>query len=203
MTMMVYCRFAALLLACWFSTVLAGCARSPQVNFYALSPMVQAGAVNNPPAFSVAVAPVTLPELVDRPQLVLNTAGSRVDILEMHRWAEPLKNAIPRLLADNLSRLLGTNRISSYPQSVSNSADFRITADFLRFESTGDAVLIEALWNIHAAGDGPRKIRRFTISENFRDDANDARVAAYSRALAALSRAMADALLKEQQAASR
>jgi uncharacterized lipoprotein YmbA len=160
--------------------------------------MVQAGDLSVPPAFSVAVNPVTLPEFVDRPQLVLNTAGSRVHVLDMHRWAEPLKNAIPRLLADNISRLLGTNRVSSYPQSASNDADYRITADFLHFESSGEIVLVETLWNIHPPGNGPGKVRRFKISEIVRGDGNEARVDAYSRALAALSRDIADSLREER-----
>ena len=161
--MMVRYRIGAFLLACWFSAALTGCARSPQVNFYTLAPMPPTGVVTAPApvAFSVAVAPVTLPEFVDRPQLVISTVGSRVNMLETHRWAEPLKNAIPRLLADNISRLLGTDRISSYPQSSSNDADYRITADFLHFESSADSVTVEALWNIRAPGDSPRKVRLF------------------------------------------
>ena len=195
--MMVPYRIGAFLLVCWFSFALTGCARSPQVTFYTLAPVAQAGVGSAPPSFTTAVAPVTLPEYVDRPQLVLNTAGSRVNVLDMHRWAEPLKNAIPRLLADNISRLLGTDRVSSYPQSASNDADYRVTADFLHFESSGDSVMLEALWNIRPPGDGPRKIRRFKISEPFREDNNEARVAAYSRALASLSRDIADSLREE------
>jgi uncharacterized lipoprotein YmbA len=149
-----------------------------------------------PPAFSVAVAPVTLPEFVDRPQLVLSTDGSRVHVLEMHRWAEPLKSAIPRLLADNLSRILGTDRVFYYPQSASSNADYRINADFLHFESSGDSVVIEVLWSVRTAS-GVSKTRRFKIREAVGGDDNEARVAAYSRALAALSRDMADSLRNE------
>lgn len=187
-------RFATLLLFCWLTSALTGCARSPQVNFYELAPQVQTSVVTAPPPFSVAFAPITLPEFVDRQQLVLTTTGSRVHLLETHRWAEPLKSAIPRLLADNLSRLLGTDRVFSYPQSASNDADYRIHADFLRFESSEDTVMIEALWTIRTAGDGSGKTRRFKVTEALGAEGNEARVAAYSRALAALSRDIADSL---------
>jgi uncharacterized lipoprotein YmbA len=159
--------------------------------------MPPAGVVSAPASFSVAVTPVTLPEFVDRPQLVITTAGSRVNMLETHRWAEPLKNAIPRLLADNISHILGTNRVSSYPQSASHDADYRITADFLHFESSADAVTVEAIWNFRSSGDSPRKVKRFKISEPVGEDSNESRVAAYSRAIAALSRDIADALRED------
>lgn len=192
----------AYMLFCLLSVALTGCARSPQVSFYTLSPMAQTGAVSQPPAYSVAVAPVTLPDLVDRPQLVLNTDGTRVHVLELHRWAEPLKSAIPRLLADNLSRLLGTDRVSSYPQSASNEADYRIIVDFLRFESTGDTVMIEVLWTVRNTAGSVVKVRRFKVSETIAGEGNESRVAAYSRALAALSSDIAVSL-REERAVSR
>jgi uncharacterized lipoprotein YmbA len=186
------------MLACWLVVTLSGCARSPQVNFYTLDPLVVADAVVTPPPFSIAVGPLTLPDVIDRPQLVLTTSSSRVSILEMHHWAEPLKRAIPRLLADNLSRLLGSDRVASYPQSASNEADYRIIVDVLRFESSDNSVTLETLCTIRTATDGPAKIRRFKMNEKIRGNGNDERVAAYSRALAALSKDLA-ALLRGTQ----
>jgi uncharacterized lipoprotein YmbA len=115
----------------------------------------------------------------------------------MHRWAEPLKGAIPRLLAENLSRQLGTDRVSSYPQSASNEADYRVVADFLRFESSGDSVMIETLWTIRTVSGGAGTVHRFKISEAVGGDGTEARVTAYNRALAALSRSIADSLRAE------
>ena len=178
---------------------LSGCARSPQVTFYTLAPLAENSAVGTPPPFSVAVAPVTLPELVDRPQLVFNTASYRVQILETHRWAEPLKSAIPRMLADNLSRLLGSERVASYPQSAFSNADFRVMVDILRFESTADTVLLEGLCTIRRDEAGAEKNRRFRVKDTIRGEGNGERVAAYSRALATLSREIA-AFLREGQA---
>jgi len=81
-----------LTLICGLVVVLAGCSRSPRASFYVLEPTAKAGdhlpAQNAP---TVRVAAITLPEMVDRPQLVVRGEGSRVNILEMHRWAEPLK----------------------------------------------------------------------------------------------------------------
>lgn len=183
--------FSAVVPVVWFCVFLAGCARSPQVNFYTLAPLTQSVAGSPPPPFSVAVAAVTLPDVVDRPQLVLFTDSSRVRILESHRWAEPLKNAIPRLLAENLSRLLGTESVSCYPQSTSQTADYRITVDVLRFESSASTVLLEALWTVRTAAQTVGKPHRFRGNEPLEGDGHDKRVAAYNRVLASLSREVA------------
>ena len=63
--------------------------RTSALEIVPLSPAI--GAEANAP--SVWVAPVTLPEAVDRPQLVVRVTPNRVAILDGHRWAEPLAGA--------------------------------------------------------------------------------------------------------------
>lgn len=190
-------RYATGLLAlcCLAITSLAGCARSPAVTFYTLSPVGQPETAT--PAMvtqTVAVASVTLPELVDRPQMVVRADESRVDVLETHRWAEPLKSGIPRLLAENLSRLLGGARVSAYPQNAAHEADFRVFVDFQRFESTGDAVVIDALWTIRRSIEGAPKTGRMQIREPNSGGGYEAMVSAYNKALFAVSKDIAQAI---------
>ncbi|MBK5277140.1 MAG: membrane integrity-associated transporter subunit PqiC [Desulfuromonadales bacterium] len=187
--------FSALALAGYLAAALVGCGRSPQVTFYTLAAM--SGSDDTPRTASpcsVAVFPVTLPEFVDRPQLVRASGGSRVDVLEFHRWAEPLKVAIPRLMAENLSRLLKTERVSAYPQSAANDADYRVVTDFQRFESSGNTVIIDALWSIRTPTGVILKTGRTRLNEAISGDGQDGLVAAYSRALTGLSREIAGAL---------
>ncbi len=178
----------------------SGCGRSPAVNFYTLAAMAPEAASTAAASHSVAVGPVTLPELVDRPQLVIRVAASRVDILETHRWAEPLKNEIPRVLAENLARLLRPARVSTYGQSASRDAEYRVLVDIQRFESVpGDGVTIEALWSVRrtAVGAVPGKGRSI-VREPAVGTGYEALVAAHGRALAAISRDIAQALLEEE-----
>ena len=76
---------------------LSGCATSPESKFYTLSavPVVE----QSPSAVQVMIAidPVTVPELVDRSQIVTRLDANRVSIDEFARWAEPLKSQIPRV----------------------------------------------------------------------------------------------------------
>lgn len=142
----------------------------------------------------MAVASVTVPDLVDRPQLVVRVDASRVDILEAHRWAEPLKSGIPRLLAENLSRLLGGARVSTYPQNAAIETDYRVLVDFQRFESTGDAVTVDALWTIRSSTEGAPKAGRMQIREPNNGGGYEAMVSAYNKALFAVSKDIAQAI---------
>ncbi len=187
-SVLVSCAVTALLLG--------GCGKSPQVQFYTLTPAVPSEAshlVKNVP--SIAIAGVTLPELVDRPQLVVPDTGARVSILEASRWAEPLKSAIPRLLAENLSRSIGADRVAVYPQHAAYSVDYRIFVDIQRFEATGNAVVIDALWSIrNSVKEGKPVTGCSKISEPSGSTEVEAIVAAYSRALAAVSKDLARAV---------
>lgn len=177
----------------------SGCARSPNVTFYTLSAMSPEAASPAASLRAVAVGPVTLPELVDRPQLVIKVAADRVDILETERWAEPLKSEIPRLLAENLARLLRPARVSTIDQSESRDAEYRVLVDIQRFQTVpGEGVEIDALWSVRrsAVGAVPRR-GRSQVREPAAGTGYDALVAAHGRALAAISGDIAKALREE------
>lgn len=180
--------------------VFAGCGTSPAVNYYTLtgggSPesAPTAAAV---PQYSVSVGPVTLPETVDRPQLVVRIGVNQVALADEHRWAEPLGSEIPRAIAGHLARLLGTRQVWAYPLSTTGEADYRVFIDVQRFDSElhGTAT-IDALWTIRRAAqkDVPEKTGRSLVREATGGDGYEALVSAHSRALAALSRDIAKAI---------
>jgi uncharacterized protein len=173
--------------------VTAACSRSPQVSFYTLVPgsLIEVPA-SEKAAPAVAVGPVTLPDLVDRPQLVVRVAANRVDILESHRWAEPLKSEIPRLIARDLGHELNSNRVSSYQQRAGGDADYRVLVDLVRFESLpGEGVIVEAVWTIRPGSGGAPRSGRSLLREKLAGGGYDELVAGYSRAIAALSRDLA------------
>jgi uncharacterized lipoprotein YmbA len=188
--------FAVWITAICLAVAPSGCSRSPRVTFYTLEPAAQVETVAAATAVpTVSVGPVTLPEVVDRPQLVVRIAANRVDILETHRWAEPLKSEIPRLIAENLSLLLGSSRVSSYLQHVGDAADYRVLVDIQRFESSlGEAVTVEAVWSIRRATGGTQKTGRSLVREPLCVGGYDSLVAAYGRALLVVSRDLAKAI---------
>ena len=180
--------------------MLSGCASSPPVHFYQLS--AEAAADGSGPAtvgteLRIAVGPISLPEVVDRPQFVVRSGPNNVTLIDEHRWAESLKGEIPRVIADNLSRLLATGQVWAYPQNATGSFDYRVLVDIQRFESTpGQMAAIDALWTIQRPSkEGTvSKTGRSSVQQPMAGQGYDALVSAHSRALAAISGEIAEAI---------
>lgn len=186
-------RSALCLLAGTAIALLAGCASSPPASFYTLSataPPRPATAAT----FSVAVDAVVLPALVDRPQLVLRQDDNRVALDEQHRWAEPLRNGLGRVLAENLSRLLGQPQVVAYPHGAALDPDYRVQVDVQRFElQAGGTATVDAVWAVRARAGGPARTGR-TRAQELAGSGHETAVAAMSRAVGTLSADIAGAL---------
>ena len=177
--------------------MLSACAGSPPVHFYTLSAEAAAGAATVGTELRIAVGPISLPEVVDRPQLVVRSGANQVTLIDEHRWAESLKGEVPRVIAENLSRLLATGQVWAYPQNVSGSFDYRVLVDIQRFESTpGQMAAIDALWTIqrHSQEGVVSKTGRSTVQQQIAGHEYDALVASHSHALASISREIAEAI---------
>ena len=177
--------------------LLTACASSPQPRYYTLATPITSGesAANSKAPYKVAVGPVTLPEIVDRPHLVVRSGANQVVIAEQHRWAEPLKSELPHVIAANLSRELGGAWVTNSRQRASVDADYRVLIDVQRFDSVlGEAVTVEALWVIRASAGGEARRGRSLARESVNGSGYDALVAAHERALATISHDIADAL---------
>jgi uncharacterized lipoprotein YmbA len=173
--------------------VTAGCGSSPVSRYYTLSAAPPGAAASS--NVSVAVGPVTVPAVVDRPQIVVNVSPNQVRLDEFNRWAAPLQNDIARAIAENLVSMLGTPRVTLSPRTVSADADYRAAIDVQRFESApGEATTLEAVWTVSGTKDGGSRMGRTTAREPTSDQGFDSLVAAHSRAVARLSRDIADAV---------
>ncbi|HSH08391.1 MAG TPA: PqiC family protein [Burkholderiales bacterium] len=172
--------------------LLAGCASAPTPRFYTLSAQIESAPYAAGP--SVSVAAVTVPDVVDRPQLVVAVNANEVLIVEQHRWAEPLKSELGRVIAENLSRITGNPRIAAYPQNASLNAEYRVLVDFQRLAGRPDGeVVLDALWSLRKPnGEVLRSGRARAQARG--EPGYDALVAAYSRALAKISAEIAMAL---------
>jgi uncharacterized lipoprotein YmbA len=174
----------------YLALITTACGRSPRVTFYLLEPVAkkETSALAKGAVPTIVVGPVTLPEVVDRPQLVVGVAANRVDILEEHRWAEPLNSEIPSLIAQNLGRMLGSNRVWSYRQQVGVVPDYHVLLDFVRFESQSmREVIVEAFWTIRSTVGGVTRVGHSLVHENAQEVGYDSLVDAYNRALVDLS----------------
>ena len=198
--------------------LVAGCAiNAPRETFYTLDAAVVApagasasGAAASSAAASGAAAstltvfvePARVPELVDRPQMIVSTGDAQVVPLEQQRWAEPLRSQIARVVALDLARVLPSARVSAN-ESVLDGIDpakgYRVSLDVQRFETRpGDAAAIEMAWTVRRANvvaeidvvaSGRERVREPATEPGY-----DGVVRAHNRALASVGRTIAAAL---------
>lgn len=143
-------RIVTILIACAVAATTAGCTSSPS-RFYTLSPTAVTTA---PPlsSYNVSVGPVSLPEVVNRLPIVIRTGPNQVFLSEFERWASPLKGEISRVVAENIASLLGTPKVTIFPQSLPADDSYRVIIDVLRFDSEpGKAATIDAMWTVTSA----------------------------------------------------
>jgi uncharacterized lipoprotein YmbA len=187
-------RLAAIAIPCIVVILAAGCGSTPASRFYTLSATSAPGA-GTPSDLSVAVGPVTIPAVIDRPQIVVSAGPNQVRLDEFNRWAAPLQSNISRVVADNLSSILGTPRVSLFPQTMSTAADYRVAVQVQSFDSApGDAATLDAVWTVSRAKDGKSQTGRTALREAAPQGGYDGLAAAHSRALARMSHDIADAI---------
>jgi len=187
-------HLAAIAIPCIVVILAAGCGSTPASRFYTLN-AAPAPAAGAPSDLSVAVGPVSVPAVVDRPQIVVNAGPNQVRLDEFNRWASPLQSNISRVVSDNLAAILGTPRVSLFPQTMSAAADYRVAIQVQSFDSApGDAATLDAVWTVSRARDGKSQTGRTTVREAAPQGGYDGVAAAHSRALARLSRDITDAV---------
>ena len=182
--------FLLLLAALW----LPACGSTPPTVYYALD----AGAAAMPSrgvSPGVVILPGSLPDEIDRPQLAVRQPGGQIRFLEQHRWSESLRYAIPRALAGELERQLGSARIVALPADVRRfDADFRLFLEVQRFDAvSGRGADVDIVWRFEARQGRPIA-GRSRVHEAAAGDAPDALVAAQRRALRQVAAEMAAAL---------
>jgi uncharacterized protein len=177
--------------------LLVGCGSSSPSRFYVLSPLPGEGKVlSEDSCASVGMGPIRLPEYANRPQIVNHTTPDEFVLSNFDLWAEPLSDSVPRVLAENLSRLRCTKDILLFPWRPSIAPDYQVEMEVLRMDGTfGGAVSLEAWWSVSSRGEKKTRITRKTsYSEPVGGRDYTALVQAHSRALGALSREIATAL---------
>lgn len=129
--------------------MLSACSSTPKTSYYTLSsaPLPSTPATSG--GTSVMVGPVSLPESLDQPLLVVQSGSNQVNMYEYHRWAGSLKGDIGRVIAVNLAHDLGTARVWSYAQSTQVNAEYQVMIDVQTFNAKlDDAVELDVLWTI-------------------------------------------------------
>ena len=152
-------RFGRPLLAALLAAALAaGCAVGrPKTRFFTLGTVApEAGAAIAPrPELGLAVGPIEFPRYLDRPEIVTRDGAHRLVLSNANRWAGSLRSDVLRVVADDLAALLGTARITVFPNEPTFPLDYRVLLDLRELEGVpGDSVVLRARWTVVAGATG-------------------------------------------------
>jgi len=143
-----------------FALAVSACASSPQVRYYTLSTetdlktrVSSAARVHHN---SYTVGAVAIPNLLDRPQIVLRSSANTIEVLDYDRWAAPLSDELQRVLIADLSVRLGGNSVIDPGLMSSLRMDRRITVSIIEFDPARKSEsVLEASWTISDAKSAP------------------------------------------------
>ncbi len=173
-----------------------GCLRTQTaVEYYTLAPLAPAEpAAVVTPGFNVAVRPVAIPDILERPQIVTRTGENTVSVSDFERWAGTLRKDFTRVLVENLNLLLREDRGAVSTDDIVLDPDFLVAVNVNRFDGRlGESVWLSAVWSVKPQkGAGPLSVRKSMIEEPIRGPGYGELAAAHSRAAAVLSREIAD-----------
>ena len=177
--------------------VASGCGSSKSARYYVLSSIDRpvAKAADGSVGRTIGVGPLRLPSYLDRQQIVSRTSDNSVKLAQFDRWAEPLKDSVPRIITANLAALLPNDRVLLYPWRASEVLDCKVSIDLQRFDGViaGEATL-DAEWSL-SCGAKPRAERRTPTRIVFPVDGTD--YDSLARTQSQLLRALSEAIAKD------
>jgi hypothetical protein len=138
---------------------------------------------------------MAIPAYLDRPAIAVRTSGDELRLSEAHHWAEPLKDGVSRVVAENLSAMIPTEAVAIFPWRTPWVVQYRITMEVLRFDGPlAGPVVLNARWRLLDGGGKELALRAVALEEPVPEASYAAMVSAQSRLLARVSRDMAAAI---------
>jgi uncharacterized protein len=174
--------------------LLAACSSTDPMRWFVLEPVGEAAAATAEPP-SVNVGPVVIAESLERPQLLRRVGPHEVDFDDAARWGEPLAHGIARVLAEDLARQLGTERVGLVPGFELPGDGWHVALHVLRFEIEGGEAVMEARWRLTSPGAvQPEVARRSELRSPLQGEETEAAAAALSACVGQLAGEVAAAI---------
>jgi len=182
------------LLIALLGLVAVGCSRpSPTVTFHTLTPLAKPAPAAKP--LALEVMPVQLPELLQRSQIVVLEDQGVHRLATSHRWGNTLEKDIQRVLAENLSALLGSPSVVLYPEGGATGATLRIALEVSQCDGApGGTLQFRATWRATRLDGRLAILQRAELTEPVEGSRIEDLVSAHDRLFTKLSRQIAEAL---------
>jgi len=172
-----------------------------QPSVVAVSGSSQPAAARRPNGPAVGVA-VTVPEYLDRLDVMERTSANELKPIYAAQWGESLATTATRAVAENLSARFPSDDIVILPSRSQRQLDYQVNLDLTKFESDSEGnSTLAGRWSIADSDGTERMSGRVQRIEKADGPGYDAMAAAMSRNLAAASKEIATALQQISAAA--
>ncbi len=141
----------SLLMLC---AAISGCVgKSAPTRFYVLSapPAAENATLQGTDAapLSLGVGPVELPAYLERSQIVTREGDTRLLVADFDQWAEDPRDALPRVLAENLALLVHAEPLVTAPWPTGVHPKYSLSLQIQRFDGElGKRAELRAAWSI-------------------------------------------------------
>jgi uncharacterized lipoprotein YmbA len=164
--------------------LMTACATGVADHFYILTPQPAAPSANRPPPGTVVSLTVSVPSLVDRPEMVFNTAADGVLVFEHERWAAPFADLAAHTLARDLERRRADVLVAERADGVAHAAAVKMTLDVVQVNIyRGGRASLETQWRVLDARTGKDVIGADVFTAELKDDSYAAAAQALSDCL--------------------
>jgi uncharacterized protein len=193
---------------CITPCILTGCAASQPTRFFVLNAlehpqMESPQSCQSDGIFTLGINPINIPRYLDRPQIMTKVNDNEFKLSELNVWAEPLKDTLTRVIAQNLNSVPCAD-IVIMPKAGSKQINYRLSAEVIRFDGTlGGQALLDVQWSIIEEQTKHVLIRKVSkYREPVQSHDYNALVYAYNRVLDSFSQEIAGSVASIMQGTS-
>ncbi len=182
------------ILLCMSSILLTGCfsGRSPDSKFFLLESS-QTKEVVSLNKTSILVEPITIPDLIYKPQIVLKEKDSpEIVISEFNRWGEPLPDILRQTLVDDLQTYLPNAYIKPELYTTNTSGyNYRLNVEVNHFIGVFDGMAVLDVWWTLKNKNGKTILREKSRFETKMEDSYQNYVSSQSKMMSDLAKTIA------------
>ena len=129
--------------------LLVACGSSPPVNYYSLESLNTEYSRDAETALLIGVGPLRTPDYLTRSRIVTRGENGEVFIDDFNRWAEPVDDAIYRIVSLSLDIMLEDAVVIGYPYTHVADIDYQLIGRIARFAADQDGrVTLQVQWAV-------------------------------------------------------
>ena len=129
--------------------LIGACGSSPPVHYYSLTALETDYSRDAEGSLAIGVGPLRLPDYLERTRIVTRRGDSEVIVDDFNRWAEPVEDAIHRIIATNVDSLLDDVIVVGFPYNHYADMNGQVIGRIDRFDTDENGrVVLLAQWGI-------------------------------------------------------